>query len=149
MEYLSSSLSGTESFAQKTYDSVKKHHSKTATVVGLFGELGSGKTTFVQFLTKTMGIKGPITSPTFVIEKIYQTNESSGFKNFIHIDAYRIQSTEEIVLLGWDNLVSRPENIIVVEWADRIESVLPKDTIRIYFSHVNETTRKIETKHVR
>ena len=108
---------------------------KGAFVVALQGDLGGGKTTFVQGFAKGLGIKEKITSPTFVIMK--------KFKNFYHIDCYRIQKPEEILEIGFKEIISNPENIVAIEWPERIEKILPKNTIKIRFKFINKNTRKI------
>ncbi len=105
-----------------------------ATVVGLQGELGSGKTAFAQALGKMMGIDEHIVSPTFVIMKSYDI-DWRGFRKLIHIDAYRIESESELLNLGWDELVENPQHLILVEWPERVEGILPKDSRRIFFKH--------------
>lgn len=103
-------------------------------VIALIGNLGAGKTTFVQKFAKALGISETVTSPTFVILKKYGT--------FIHVDAYRITSTE-LLALGFRELVGDPRNVIVIEWADRVMDTLPKDAMIIKFEHVSATKRKI------
>ncbi len=114
-----------------------------AVVVALVGDLGAGKTTFVQGFAKALGIKEKITSPTFVILKRFKIQDLR-FKNLIHIDAYRLSKTEELLELGWSNLVKNPQNIILIEWADKIKKILPKDTIWINFEHISEKERNID-----
>ncbi len=116
---------------------------KEAIVLGLYGDLGSGKTTFTQFFVKAFGIKQTVTSPTFVIEKIYKLPKNKKFKHIIHIDAYRLNSGEEMKDLGWDQIVSDPQNIILIEWPERIEEILPKNVIRIDFKFIDENQREI------
>jgi len=106
-----------------------------ATVIALIGELGAGKTTFVQKFARACGITEPVLSPTFVILKKYG--------NLIHIDAYRLKNSAELVALGIHDLMSDPNNVIIIEWADRVSDILPDDCITIHFEHVDETTRKI------
>jgi len=121
----------------------QKDKFKHACVVGLIGTLGSGKTTFTQFTAQKLGIKDNVLSPTFVIEKIYKIPDNKTFSNFIHIDAYRIEDEKELKVLGWDEIIENEENLIFVEWADKIENILPEDTIKIHFSFINNTTREI------
>lgn len=106
-----------------------------ATVVALIGELGAGKTTFVQKFAKAYGTRETLTSPTFVILKKYG--------NLVHIDAYRLKNAKELEALGIHDLIANPNNIIFIEWADRVKEILPEDHITIHFDHVDETTRKI------
>lgn len=109
-----------------------------ATVVGLYGDLGAGKTAFVQAVAQVMGVGEHVTSPTFVLMKRYG--------RLVHIDAYRIENAEELRRLGWNELAKDPGNIIMIEWADRVEELLPPDALRLDFTHVDEKTRKIETR---
>lgn len=114
-----------------------------AVVVALIGDLGSGKTTFSQSVGEALGVRGAILSPTFIIEKIYELHKQP-WQHLIHIDAYRLNDPQELVNLGWKQIVSKPENIILIEWADKVESILPEDAIRITFTGVDETTREID-----
>lgn len=108
---------------------------KKALIIGLTGELGSGKTVFVQSFAKALGVKERVLSPTFVILK--------KFKNFIHIDAYRIKKPKEIIDLGWKKLINNPQNIILIEWAEKIKRILPKKHLQINFEHISRNKRKI------
>lgn len=130
-----------------------------AVVIGLCGELGSGKTTFVKGTAKAFGLEQTVTSPTFVIEKIYpirtddrlkrSTSNGAGklkntrFKYLIHIDAYRLESGNELLTLGWDTISKDPENIIVIEWPENVKEILPENMIKIEFKIVGEEERKI------
>jgi len=125
----------------KTKLLVDRHFPKTATVVGLYGELGSGKTTFVRFLAENFGIKDAIRSPTFVIEKIYELSNQF-YKHLIHIDAYRIENEEEMINLGWEEIVANPQNLICVEWPEKLAKIIPEHIV-VKFEHVRENERKI------
>ncbi len=104
-------------------------------IICLEGELGSGKTTFTQGLLKGLKVKGPYTSPTFVIMKKYKNN-------IYHFDAYRVKD-KDILNLGWEEIISNPENIIIIEWADRIKKIIPKGCLWIKFEWVGEHKRKM------
>ncbi len=112
-----------------------------ATVIALQGDLGAGKTTFAQAFGKIMGVTENMPSPTFVIMKSYDIDPAKtgqvgrGFKKLIHIDAYRLEKEEELLHLGWDELIQNPENIILIEWPERVEKLIPKDAKRIHFKH--------------
>jgi len=114
---------------------LEKKPKKTAFVVGLEGELGGGKTTFLQGFAKGLGVKEKVLSPTFVIMK--------KFNNFYHIDCYRIEKSKELLDLGFKEIVSNPKNIIAVEWADRIRKIMPKDSIWIKFDFIDRNTRRM------
>src|SRR3989344_518358 len=113
-----------------------------ATVVALYGDLGSGKTTFVQGVARALGIEATIISPTFVIERNYGLSHKN-FDRLAHIDCYRIETADEMRRLGWDEKLKNPRNLIFAEWAERIEEILPAETLRIYFEHEGETERNI------
>src|SRR3989344_3407488 len=116
---------------------------KKATIIALVGNLGAGKTTFTQGFAEGLGIKEKIQSPTFVILKIYDIPKSK--KNLIHVDAYRLQ-TKDFKVLGWKEFIKNPQNIILVEWGNKIKNILPKNTIRIIFKHDTKNSRKITIK---
>ena len=105
-----------------------------ATVVALQGDLGSGKTYFVQNFGKILGVTEPIISPTFVIMNIYRI-DWRGFKKLVHIDAYRLEKEQELLNLGWEKLLEDSENIIFIEWPERVEGLIPKESKRILFKH--------------
>ena len=118
--------------------------SSYASVVGLRGDLGAGKTTFVQGLAKALGIEEPVTSPTFILMRVHKlSGPTAQWKHLIHIDAYRLESVDELKHLGWDEITKDPGNLIVIEWADKIAPALPPDTIFVDFKHVHELTREI------
>ncbi len=117
-----------------------------ATVLALHGNLGAGKTTFTKHLAKVLGITENVNSPTFVIQKYFEVHTDDFFKKLIHIDTYRIDLQDELVRLGWAENVADRGNLIAVEWPENIPDLLPENTIHIYFTHVNETTREIEIK---
>lgn len=133
-------------FAKKVVepgDSGPKDSSLGATVVGLYGDLGSGKTCFMQGVGRTLGVSEKMVSPTFVIEKIYKL-ENERFNHLIHIDAYRIEKPEEMLHLGWKELISDPKNLICIEWPEKILDIMPAEHIKINFTFLDENTRAID-----
>ena len=116
-----------------------------AFVLWLKGDLGGGKTTFLQGLAKGLEVKEKITSPTFVIIKRFPLSGYC-FKNFFHIDCYRVNNEKEIIDLGLKDIIGNPKNIVAIEWADKIEKLLPKNTLTLNFDFINRTTRKIKRK---
>jgi tRNA threonylcarbamoyladenosine biosynthesis protein TsaE len=114
-------------------------------IVCLTGELGSGKTTFAQGILKGLGAKGPYTSPTFVVMKQYKlkiTARSSKLLNVYHIDAYRV-GAKDVLDLGWEEIVSDKKNIVIVEWAERIKNIIPKNAVWLEFEPLKDDMRKI------
>ena len=145
-EYITSSSTQTKKLGQKlAKDILKKKPEKTAFVIGLEGELGSGKTTFVQGFAKALGIKEKVLSPTFVIIKRFQFNNLTikQFNNFYHLDCYRIKKPRELLDLGFKEIISNPRNIVAVEWADKIKKIMPEDVLWINFEFIDEKKRKI------
>lgn len=111
----------------------------TGTTLCLYGDLGSGKTTFTQGLAEYFGIKR-IISPTFVLMRNYQLTK---IKMLYHIDLYRLDSIEEIKNLGIEEIMQNKNNIVVIEWADKMKELLPKNRIDIYFKYVSDNEREI------
>ena len=142
MEILSKNLKETQKAAREFAKNISKKQKKGAHVVALYGDLGSGKTSFVQGVARALGVVGTVISPTFVIERRYEISKDE-YTHLIHIDAYRLESEGELLALGWKKIVSDPENIIFIEWAERVEGLLPNGGTTIYFEYINETTRKI------
>lgn len=98
-------------------------------VIALIGNLGAGKTTFVQGFAKGLGIKEKIISPTFVLIRQHKIPKSS--KTLYHVDLYRLDNISNIDHLGLKEIIENPDNIVLIEWAEKIKALLPKDTIKI------------------
>lgn len=109
---------------------------KGGVVLALYGELGSGKTTFLQGLARGLGIKERILSPTFIMMRQYG--------NFYHVDLYRIEDEREIESLGLKEIWSDSENIVAIEWAEKIKNLLPKKRMDIYFKYLKDEEREIK-----
>lgn len=118
-----------------------------ATVIALSGDLGAGKTTLVQEMARHLGIGQDLQSPTFVIYKIYKTDtDSFPWKNLIHGDMYRLENADEIRLLGWDQLISDPENLVCIEWPEKVMEAIPEWAARVTLRHENGETRSVEIR---
>ncbi|MBI2097990.1 MAG: tRNA (adenosine(37)-N6)-threonylcarbamoyltransferase complex ATPase subunit type 1 TsaE [Candidatus Vogelbacteria bacterium] len=156
MEIVSRSLAETEEAARAFLDKLKPAKGR-ATVIGLLGELGSGKTAFTQAAARALGIRAPVQSPTFVIMKTYAvsgkwqgsplTNGKGDpfcpWGNLIHIDCYRLNKADDLLHLGWDELAADPANLILVEWPERVGNLLSSPALKIKFEVVDENSRKI------
>jgi tRNA threonylcarbamoyladenosine biosynthesis protein TsaE len=114
-------------------------------VLALRGDLGAGKTTFVQGLLEALGAEKPYVSPTFVIMKQYDLSESSanGIRRVYHVDAYRMDDPEEIEKLGFAEWCADQEGIVLVEWPEKIEPLLPPTVKTISFAWLSDTDREI------
>lgn len=118
---------------------------KGGEVLALHGDLGSGKTTFVQGLAQELGIAQRIISPTFIIMRSYGIrNQELGIRNFYHIDLYRIESERDVEGLGLVELMGDPENMVVIEWPEKIENLLPDNRIDVFFEYLGEDKRQIK-----
>ena len=116
---------------------------KGGEVIGLIGELGSGKTTFIKGLAEGLRVDDTITSPTFVILKPYRGKIANKKIELVHIDAYRIESIDDIKSVGIEDYLGRDDVIIVVEWAEKIREILSQNTIYINFKHKEGSAREI------
>lgn len=134
--------------SKKILDKVLKIKNKKAKVLAFSGDLGSGKTTITQELAKQLDVKENIISPTFVIMKIYNINPNSkyyiNFKKLIHIDAYRLESSSELLKIGWQKIAEDKDNIIIVEWPEKVEDCLDSDACWVKLGHIDEETRVFE-----
>ena len=115
---------------------------ETATIIGLYGNLGAGKTTFTKEVARQLGVESEVTSPTFTILQNYKI-ESSGFENLIHIDLYRIEDFEETKILKLEELFKDSKNLIMIEWIEKIDEKLDVDLIKINFEYADEESRVI------
>lgn len=113
--------SNSDEFAAEWLDSViaKREGASQAYVVGLSGHLGAGKTAFTKRIAKNLGVGEEVTSPTFVIMKIYETKNAS-FRRLVHIDAYRLEGREELGGLRFEEVVADPYNLVMMEWPENV-----------------------------
>ena len=131
-----------EFLARRILKSVPK---KSARVLGLMGDLGAGKTTFLQGFAEGLGVKEKILSPTFIIVRRSKIKNSKlKIKNFYHIDCYRIKKPKDILSLGFRDIISDPKNIVAIEWAERIVPLLPKSAILVQLKPVAKNKREIK-----
>jgi len=158
-EVITTSAKQTQKLGKKLSQEIQ-----TGGIICLTGELGAGKTTFAQGILKGLKIEGPYTSPTFVIMKQYKkkipnskSQITNKFKihNVYHIDAYRVNA-EDILNLGWKEIIANSQNIVIIEWADRIKKIIPnKDEkscvsttwIEFFWKGKNKRKIKINLKH--
>ena len=129
------------SIAQEVLKDLEPKKGEKATVVTLSGNLGAGKTTFTQALAHELGITENVISPTFVIMKSYPIKKSKSFAKLIHIDAYRLDSHKELEKLGWAEVVANPDNLILVEWPEKVPEAIPGDARRLTIAHRSEDER--------
>ena len=111
-------------------------------VVALYGNLGAGKTAFVQGLAFALGVKNKVNSPTFNIMKVYKTKHQK-IKQLCHIDAYRLSGFQDLLDIGIQDYLEDENVVVVIEWADKIKEILPKSAIKVTIKSVQEFVRKI------
>ena len=95
---------------------------KGGEIIGLSGDLGAGKTAFVQGLAKSLGIRKKINSPTFILMKIYPI-KNKRIKNFLHLDAYRLNDWRELIDIGISDYLNKPDTLIAVEWVEKVKEI--------------------------
>lgn len=119
---------------------------KGGEVLALSGDLGAGKTTFVQGLAEGLGITDRVMSPTFLLMREHSLPKFGG--KLYHIDLYRLENNvdQEIENLGIIDYWEKPENIVVIEWAEKAKSVLPPSTTWITFENISDNERIITVK---
>ena len=137
-EVIFNSVVETQSFAADFAKTVP-----LGTVIGLIGDLGTGKTTFSQGFAKGLGIKDKVISPTFKLVSEYE-----GKNPFYHIDCYRLESSFDFLNIGGEEYLVSDDGVTLIEWADIIGELLPEDTVRIRFSRIQDhpESRQIEIK---
>ena len=113
-------------------------------VVGLYGDLGAGKTTLVQTIARELGITVPVTSPTFVIRKAYEVPNDMRFKTLVHIDAYRMEHADEMKTIDFESDLNKEDAVIFIECADRVEDALPENTKKLFITITEGETRDIQ-----
>lgn len=120
---------------------LKEKNKKHALIMALEGNLGAGKTTFLQGLAKGLKVKGRIFSPTFILMRPHEFGKKRGC--FFHIDAYRLKHKEDLLGIDFGEIIKEQENVIVIEWPGRVKSLLPKNTIWIKFKILGKLKREI------
>jgi len=111
----------------------------------LYGDLGSGKTTFTQGFAQELGITRHINSPTFLLLRSYEIPQNADGK-FFHLDLYRLENSDGIDDLGFEEILQNSKNIIVVEWADRLDGKKSLKGTRLYFEYLGNEKRMIVEK---
>lgn len=159
MEIITKSPQETQEVGRKLAASLIEGERKTLTV-GLTGELGAGKTTFVQGFAEGLGIKQRIISPTFILLRKYnielqdslprrQAGKTPKLQNFYHVDFYRVEDNvlEEARNLGLIDIWEREGNVVVIEWAEKIKEIFPKSAYKVTFENLGEGRRKITVNY--
>lgn len=135
-EYISENLESTEAIAQELAGSLQGGE-----VIALSGNLGAGKTIFVKFLATALGVKEDVTSPTFVLMKIYSARVRD-IRRLVHVDCYRLDGQNDLFDIGLEEYLQDPKTVMVIEWADKISN-LPSQTINVKIDYLSDTKRRI------
>ncbi len=133
-----SSLEDTKNLGQEIAKEILKRKDKSAFIVFLDGDLGTGKTTLVKEIIFALGIKEKVKSPTFTIIEPYELND----KNIYHIDLYRINDPSELEIIGLREYLNESEAIIFIEWPEKSFGFLKKFNLKISLKHSSEKERK-------
>ena len=135
---ISKSIRETKDFAKNLINNLKD-----PTVLALEGELGTGKTTFVQGIAEQLGIEKRVLSPTFVFLRSYGLKNTK-FKKFHHFDLYRCRSLEDVKSIGFEEVLGDEDSLVVIEWPEVARTLLPTNTRWIKISKIGENEREIE-----
>lgn len=119
-------------------------------VLALWGDLGTGKTTFTRYLVEALGINARVQSPSFVIARKYEKTKKSGhgIETVNHIDLYRLKETGEVADLGLEEYFQQSNGITIIEWPERAKDYLPKNKIDIKFKDIGRGKRKIYVQNL-
>lgn len=145
MKYLTKSPKDTEKLAGFLLEKFTKLGLEKSLVIALEGELGAGKTTFVKGVAKALKIKTNIKSPTFNLMKTYEIRGKS-HKTLYHFDCYRLKDHRDLEVMGIKEILNNPDNIILIEWSDRVKKILPKKYIKVHIDHISSNERSITIK---
>ena len=139
MEITSISTRETQELAQKLAKDIKPGH-----VLALEGDLGSGKTTFTSYLVRALGSDSRVQSPSFVLIRKYVVpkTKNENIHTVYHVDLYRLSSKHEVEDLGLEEMFSEEGAIVIIEWPELAEEILPKPVIKINFEYTGENKRK-------
>jgi len=148
MRFVSDSPAKTKRLGILLAKEILKTRDNDSVIIALRGDLGAGKTTFIQGIARGLGLKHKITSPTFIIFRHYRLKNISR-EHFFHVDAYRIKKFSELGPLNFKEMISFPKSIVLIEWPEKIRRALPKKTNWLEFRHgrkENERIININTK---
>lgn len=112
---------------------------QAGTIVALAGDLGVGKTRLVKGLAAGLGHQGEVTSPTFALMNEYL----GGRLPLFHLDLYRLATVEELLGIGWDELLDEP-GVVVAEWADRFPEIFPNSTLQLRIDREGNEARRVQ-----
>lgn len=112
-------------------------------IFAVSGPLGSGKTSLAQGISLGLGIKAKVNSPTFNIIKVYPVDNHNTIKELVHIDAYRLKSSEELLSLGVEEFFLANDNLVYIEWPEKIKDIIPRRAKNIKIDYYKKNTERI------
>lgn len=143
-EYVSHGTDETQQIARKyAAELITRHHGEPI-IIALEGELGAGKTTFTQAFIAALGVEERVKSPTFVLMKEYPLMATPGYHALYHLDCYRLRDSKDLIPLGIEKILMTKGVIVLIEWAERVEDILPRNKIVVHIDHIAEQTRNIK-----
>ena len=137
--FYSSSEKETKAIARDIAYKILGSKPSKAVVIALSGDLGAGKTVFTKGFLAALGIKTRVTSPTFVVSKRYSIKKG-GFQSVYHMDCYRVRDPKELEVLGFNTVISNPQNILLIEWPENAGHLSP--SVRVDIDHLPEENRR-------
>ncbi len=142
MKYITKNAQETQKLGEEFAQQLKGR-----VIIALYGDLGSGKTTFTQGIARGLGITKRLISPTFVIIRMYSIDESKfGINTFYHIDLYRLTKKEDAAHLGIQEILENQSAVVVIEWAEKLEDLLAGKRWDIKFIYKDLEQREIIIK---
>ncbi len=132
-------MDDTADIAKEIASKLEKYPKNKASIIFLEGDLGTGKTTLVKEILKSLGLSEPVTSPTFTIIEPYLIKD----KKIYHIDLYRIESRKELEVLGIEEYSAENDCLIFIEWPEKAEGFFSEYNLKIRLSHINELSREL------
>ena len=146
MRTITKSPKETEKLGHFLLNKMSLHSQKNGLVILLSGELGAGKTLLVKGLARLLGIKTKVKSPTFTLMKKYKIAPGSKLKSkryLYHLDCYRLRNHKDLLVHGIKDILKDKDNVVDIEWPERIKKILPKKHIKVQIDHVAKNQRKI------
>ena len=143
MIYVSHSVEDTRLLGREQALELTRSYEGSPIVIALEGELGAGKTTFVQAFAAGLGVADRVKSPTFVLMKDYELESTPGYHHLYHLDCYRLNGPSDLYVLGASELLTQFGSIVLVEWAERVAGILPRGHLVVHIDHIAEHIRNI------
>ncbi len=142
--WVSKNARETRRIAERFAHALKKSRRRVL-VVGLVGELGAGKTFFVQCVARALGVRARMPSPTFLVVRSYPLPKETFYEKLYHVDAYRIKTKRDLDNTGLSRILQSPRSLIFIEWADRVKNYLPKSVLMAHLRHGKNGRERIIT----